>query len=129
MKNEIKKIINNDNGYIKNNDFIIQKLTEKECIIKYEIKKSGLNPLNIVHGGIIFGLADTSAGILASMCGRRNVTTNCTVNFLNKATSGNLYAKSTIIKSGNKIGYYDVVVYDDNKNIVANALVNMFYIE
>ena len=127
MKDKIIDGINNSKGFIKNNNFKIIELTKEHCIMEYKIKENGLNPYGIVHGGIIFGLADTCAGTLAFMSGNTPVTTNANINYLNKAQGSKLIAEATILKEGKKIGYYNVNIYDDNNVLIANSTVNMYF--
>ena len=127
MKDKIIEGFENDNGFVKEHGFKIMELTNEYCLMKYEIKQSGLNPYGIVHGGIMLGLADNCAGALAFMSGNTPLTTSSNINYLNKATGKELIAKATILKEGNKIGYYNVDIYDDNKVLVASASVNMYF--
>ncbi len=126
MNDKINDIINNDKGFIKKNNFKINKLDKDECILEYEIKKDGLNPYGIVHGGVLFGLADTSAGLLAAMNEKTVVTLNSSFNFINPAKEGKLFAISRIIKDGKSIGFYEVKIVDEEGIIIANALINMY---
>ena len=126
MKDKIAKIM--DNGFYKNNGFDVVELTKEKCIMEYQIKESGLNPYNIVHGGIMFGLADTCAGVLSSVGGRIPVTTNANINYLKEANGSKLLAEATILKEGNKLGYYNVNIYNDQNELVAQANVNMYFI-
>ncbi len=127
MKEKIIDSFNNSRGFIKNNDFKIIELTNNHCIMEYKVKESGLNPYDIVHGGIIFSLADTCAGLLAFMSGKTPFTTNANINFLNKAKCKKLISESTIIKEGNTIGYYNVNIFDEKNNLIANSNINMFF--
>ena len=127
MEDKIIESFNSAKGYIKANGFKIVELDKEHCKMKYEVSEDGLNPYGIVHGGIMFGLADNCAGALAFMSGNTPLTTSSNINYLNKATGKELIAKATILKEGNKIGYYNVDIYDDNKVLVASASVNMYF--
>ena len=126
MKERIIKGFKNDNGYIKNNDFKLVFLDEKECIVEYDVKKEGLNTLKIVHGGLLFGLADSAAGALACMSGKFPVTINSNIHYINAAKCKKLIAKATILKLGNNIGFYKVNVLDENDNMICTCNIDMF---
>ena len=126
MTEEINNVINNDKGFIKSNNFKINKLGKDDCTLEYEIKKDGLNPYGIVHGGVLFGLADTAAGLLAAMNEKTVVTMNSSFNFINPTKEGKLFAISRIIKDGKTVGFYEVKIVDENDKIIANALINMY---
>ena len=126
MKEEIINNIYKDNGFIKSNNFKIIELNDKECIMEYIIKKDGLNPIKIVHGGLLFGLADTAAGTLAGMSGKFPLTMSSNIHYLNPAKGKKIIAKATILKEGNNIGYYKVDVFDENNIIVCTCNVDMY---
>lgn len=126
MKERMIEFTKNDTGFINKNGFKIIDLTNEHCIMEYKIKKDGLNPYGIVHGGLLFGLADSCAGTLAFMNEKIPLTTSANINYLNKASGTKLIAEATILKEGNKIGYYNVNIYDDNNILVVNATVNMY---
>ena len=126
MKDKIIDNFNKRKGFTKHNGFEIIELTEEKCIMKYNIKEDGLNPYGIVHGGIIFGLADTCAGALAFMGNNTPLTTSSNINYLSKATGKFLIAEATILKEGNKIGYYNVNIYNDKNELIAVSSVNMY---
>ena len=126
MQDKIIESFNKSEGFIKENGYKIIELDSNHCLMEYKIKKDGLNPYGIVHGGVLFGLADTCAGALAFMSGNIPLTTNSNINYLSQATGNKILAEATILKLGNKIGYYNVNIYNDNKELVAQANVNMY---
>ena len=128
MKDKIIEGFEKSNGFKKTHGFKIVELTSEHCLMKYEVKESGLNPYGIVHGAVIFGLADTCAGALAFMSGKTPLTTNSNINYLSEAKGKELIAEATILKEGNKIGYYTVNVYDENKTLIAVSNVNMYLV-
>ena len=127
MKEKIIDYIENNPGFIKNNGFKVKELNEEKCILEYNIKKDGLNPMGIVHGGVLFGLDDTAAGVLSSLGGIEQVTTNSSMNYIRPATKGKIYAVATKLKVGKSIGYFEVKIYDSSDNLLATSFVNMFY--
>ena len=114
-------------GFIKANGFEIVSITKDKVELKYIAKKSGLNPMGIIHGGLLFGLADTAAGTLAFTTGKKCVTTSCNMNYLKPALK-KVTATATILKIGKNIGYYYVELKENN-TLVATANVNMFFLD
>ena len=127
MKEKVIDGFNKENGFMKHNGFKIVELDEEHAIMEYKIKQDGLNPIDIVHGGILFGLADSCAGVLASITGKFPVTTSSNINYLSPGKGEKLIAHATILKVGKSIGYYMVDIFDDNNKKVANATVNMYF--
>ena len=113
-------------GFIKDNDFKIINLTDTECSLEYKVKESGLNPIGIVHGGLLFGFADTTAGTLACMTGKFPLTINSSISYLNQAKCEKLISKATILKQGNSIGYYNVDIFDEKNTLICTCNVTMY---
>ena len=126
MEDKIKEIIESDTGFIKNNEFKIIELNNKKCILEYKVKKNGLNPYSIVHGGILFGLADTCAGLLSTMNGFTPVTLDSNISYLRNVSEGKIYAEAFILKEGKTIGFYKVEIKDENNNILSVVNINMY---
>ena len=129
MKEQIIEIIKNDKGFMGDNNFKIIELNKDECILEYKIKNNGLNPYGIVHGGLLFGLADSACGLLATMNEKKCVTTSANINYIKVANGKKIVAYATCIKSGNNICYYSVNIKDENNELVANANINYYYLK
>ncbi len=127
MKEKVIEEYNKDNGFMKHNDFKIIELDNNHAKLEYKIKKNGLNPIGIVHGGLLFGLCDTAAGVLASMNGKFPLTISCNVNYLKPAKGKKIFAIAKKLKEGKTIGYYSVELFDDNNSLITSATINMFY--
>ena len=125
MKEEIEKLFNN--GFIKNNNYEIINADEKECIIEGNITDTSLNPFGIVHGGYIFGLADSTAGLLVNLFGKA-VTTNSSVNYLNKASGSKLIAKAKFLKRGKRVATCECIIYDEENKVIAKTITEYLYI-
>jgi len=121
--------INIKEGFMKENNFILKELTKEKCILEYKVKKSGLNPYGIIHGGLLFGLADSACGILSRNNNNLCVTTNASINYLNVCKDKKIIAIATIIKSGKNLGYYKCDIYDEHDNIIACANINLYYLD
>ena len=129
MEKDIIKILNDDTGYIKNQGFKIEELNKDYVKMSYEVKKDGLNPHDMVHGGVLFGLADTTAGVLVAMHGKKCVTVNGNINYLNPLKDGKVYAISKCLKEGKRIGYYLVELFDEKDNLIATSNFNMYFLD
>lgn len=128
MKKEVEEILNKDKGFINNQNFKIEDCNEEFVKMSYEIKQEGMNPYDIVHGGVLFGLADTTSGVLAAIHNKKCVTTSATINYLSPAKKGKIYAVAKVLKEGKSIGYYIVDIYDEEDNLLVSANFNMYFI-
>ena len=128
-ENELKEYINKDNGFIKSQNYKLESANNEFVKLSYKIKKDGLNPYDIVHGGVLFGLADTASGVLAAFHNKKCVTTNGSINYLNPAKKGKIYAIAKALKEGKRIGYYIVDIYDENNILLATSTFNMYFLD
>ena len=80
------------------------------CNMEAMITENSMNPYNIVHGGFIFGLADTAAGILLKMNNIKGVTSTANIIYLRPVTSDKIVATAKLLKIGSKISIVEVEV-------------------
>lgn len=109
-------------------DFQIECIDAGYARISIEINPSLLNIYGIVHGGALFTLADTAAGIAAFTAGAECVTLSGTMNFLKNAGSGRLKAIARADHLGKHTGMLNVSVYDDNEHLLATSVFTMYYL-
>lgn len=127
MKEKVLEGFNNDNGFIKNNGFKILELNDEIAKLEYIVKDEGLNSIGIVHGGVLFGLCDTTAGCLACMSGYFPLTVNSNISYLNPISKGKLTAIAKKVKIGKTLGVYRVEAYDEKNKIICTSDVTMFF--
>ena len=119
-----------NNGFISNNNFELLEVEEgKSAVIKANITESSLNPYGIAHGGFIFGLGDTSMGVVARTTGRKAVTLSANITYLKPSTGEYLIAKSEIIKDGKTTCFIRSNIYNDKDVLVASMDSNYYYID
>lgn len=118
------------NGFIKNHNFKLVSHNNGECTIEAPIDENSLNPYDIVHGGLIFGLMDTCGGVHIYLETKRKVvTTSSNINFLNPGTGERLIAKSKTIRIGNSLSVIEVNLYNDSDNLIATGVFNYYFID
>ena len=127
MKERIYEGFDKDNGFIKNNNFKLIELNKEVAKVEYIVNESGLNSIGIVHGGVLFGLADTTAGALACMSGKFPVTTTSNINYVKSVSKGKVTAIAKAIREGNLLGVYEVKIYDEKDNLLCVATIEMLY--
>lgn len=84
------------------------------------------NPMGVAHGGALFTLADTVAGVAAFVTGRNCVTLDSSMQFLGAARDGKVFCVAKPKKIGRTIMVYDVSITDEGGRLVA-AGVFTFY--
>ena len=117
-------------GFIENNNYKLISVSNGNAIMEAEITNTSLNPYNTAHGGFIFGLADTAAGIAAHSFGRKAMTVNANIEYLHAITGKKISAEAKCIKNGKTISVFEVYISDLEKNReAAKATVTYFYID
>ena len=83
----------------------------------------------MVHGGFLFGLADTAAGVAARSSGKKAVTLSSHIEYLHACHGSKIKAVVEAVKIGKNVSVYEVSIYDEKEVMVAKATVDYFYID
>lgn len=87
--------------------------------------ESHLNPMGVVHGGVLCSMMDHVAGTASTTGGSGCLTINCETRFLAAAMPGRLIAKAETIQSGRSIGVIRAWVEDLNGTVCAEGTYTM----
>lgn len=123
------QLLINSSPFLKDNNLRICELRDGYARMEIDIKENILNEHGIVHGGIIFTLADNTAAASDVCQGQSCVTLNSTINYIRPATGKMLYAISETVFKGRTTGVYDVSVFNDEDTLVAKGSFTMFFLE
>lgn len=86
-----------------------------------------LNPYGIAHGGVLFSLADNTAGMAARGDGRSYVTLSSSFHFLRPGQAGDtIRAEAKVRRRGSGTCYIDVDITDSQGELLASGS-SMFY--
>jgi acyl-CoA thioesterase len=83
------------------------------------IEDKHLNGLDIVHGGVIFGLGDFTFAVASNSHGTVAVAIHTDCSFVKAIASGVLYADAKEVSRSPKIGNYNITITDDTGATVA----------
>ncbi|HEX9821258.1 MAG TPA: PaaI family thioesterase [Methylomirabilota bacterium] len=96
-----------------------------------EVEARHLNPNGILHGGVIYSLADTAMGAaLVSLLdgGDHCSTLEIKMNYLAPVTGGTIAAEAAVVQRTRRIGVLEARVFGDGDRLVALAT-GTFYIQ
>lgn len=110
-----------DNGFMSYNGLYIVEAKENYVKLGVDITEKSLNPFGIVHGGLIYTLADSAMGIALATTGRSGVTLNSTIDYLTPGKGKKLFADTEIVKDGKSIVVFRVNIKDENDTLVSVA--------
>lgn len=92
------------------------------CKAKLDITENHFNPLDTVHGGCIFTLADVAASFVACSHGIWHTTLDCNMQFLRAASkTKTLFAEARELKKGKKVTVIEVEVKDQDDKLIAKC--------
>lgn len=108
---EFERKMNEAPRFIKEMEMELVELKEGYARGKIVIKEKHLNPMGTVHGGLLFGLADTVAGVAAMTSGYSVVTLSSSINYLNAAANTEyIEAFANVVKDGRTTSVYDCMI-------------------
>ena len=96
--------------------------------MEVNITENSLNPYGIVHGGLIFTLADTSMGVITRATGKIAVTLNSQINYLLPAKCPKLISKAKAIKIGRTTALLTTEIFDDQNNLIASSNATYYFL-
>ncbi len=128
-KKELITYLENNPGFIKYNNIHVLDIKDSYAKMSALINENSLNPNGTVHGGLIFGLADSVMGIAARTTGHNVVTIDSSINYLHPGKGSKLIAETEKIKVGKKTAVYRCNIYDEKDNLIAIATGTYYFID
>lgn len=126
---EIIKTMEVKEGFYKNNNFHIVECEGDVYKMRADLTENSLNPYGFAHGGLVFGLGDTTMGMLARRTGRKAVTRSANISYLKPSLGKYITASAEMIKCGKKACFLKAEIYNDKDEIVAVMTGDYFFIE
>ena len=97
--------------------------------LSLKITENMLNAHDMVHGGVIFTLADSTSGAACVSYGKKIVTLSSSINFLKSVDNGTMIAIGEVVHNGNRTMVVDVrVARQEDDKLLATASFTMFVI-
>lgn len=95
-----------------------------------EIKPWHLNVLGVIHGGVLFSLADTVSGTAAAASGEYRVTTvSGNINYLRAGkNTSKITAEAVEVKNGKTFSVCDAKIYDDKGALLATTTMTFYHL-
>lgn len=129
MYKQIIDYVENTPGFIKYNNLHVEELKDNFCKMYVDLTEDGLNPSSIAHGGLLFGLADSTMGIAARTTGRNVVTINAQIDYLKPSKTKRIYCISEPLKIGKTTAVYRASIYDDKNELTSTVTGTYFFLD
>jgi len=104
----------------------IEKISPECSEISMKITHGVTNLMGMVHGGMLYALADVVTGLTARADGKKYVTQSAHVNFIRNVSEGTVHAKGILVRRGRTITIVRSEVTDEKGNLLADVTVDMF---
>ncbi len=90
------------------------------CRLRFEVKEQMLNGFSIIHGGVLFSVADSALAFAANTKAEINVALEANISFLRPAKLGELLTVTAKqINEGRKIAVFDIEITNEKAEKVA----------
>ena len=103
-------------------------VNEGHVKMSFKVEKYMLNPIEIMHGGIMATILDEVMGAASFTLGRPNgfATINMNVDYLNPARAGEIViGEGSIIRAGKTVLHVKAELYNTDNKLLAKATSNM----
>lgn len=98
----------------------IIEIAEGYSKIKMDLRNEMINGFNVIHGGIIFALADSAFAFACNTRNNLSMALDCSISFNKAPKPGDtLIAEVKEIHSGRSTGLYIVMITNQNKEHIA----------
>ncbi len=94
---------------------------ERGCFARVRVEPKHLNPYGMVHGGLLYTMADTAAGYMARTLAPSPVTLNSEFHYMKNVPSGVLTARTEILKAGKRILLLRVRIRSEEEVLLAEG--------
>ncbi len=102
-------------------------LNEKEVLLTTKVTEKSLNPYGIAHGGFLFTLADSVAGLTTVARGAYSVTLQSNIHYMKAAKLGDtLSVIGSCTHDGSRTKVVEVKIENQDKQLLASASFTMF---
>ncbi|WP_192872552.1 PaaI family thioesterase [Streptococcus suis] len=108
-------------------DYQATMLNEKEVLLTTKVTEKSLNPYGMAHGGFLFTLADSVAGLTTVARGSYFVTLQSNIHYMKAAKLGDtLSVIGSCTHDGSRTKVVEVKIENQDKQLLASASFTMF---
>ena len=124
-----KKTINETPGFIKHNNYKLEEVTNEYCKMSVELTENSINPNQTAHGGLMFGLADTTMGVLARTTGRNVTTINAQIDYLKPGKGNKITCIAEPLKVGKSTAVNRANIYNEEETLISTVTGTFFFLD
>ena len=120
---------------LKRNNFTVTKRLEivsaeaNRVRMRVQLTPECTNGHGIAHGGFLYSIADSTAGVTAFMDGRSYVTEDSHIQFISNLREGMIYSEGQVLHRGRTLVTVLVNLTAEDGRLLAHGTFNMYHID
>ena len=119
---QLIQLHNIEDYFTKDMGLQIVDMREGYAKVKLAVEKRHMNCIGTVHGGCLFSIADSAAGVAASSYGSWATTVNGNISYLSPALQvKELIGEAKVVKHGKRISVFQTEIRDEEGNLLVRA--------
>lgn len=128
--NKLTELRNRENPFAAYIGIKTTKIQDGYAEAELTLRPEHMNPVNVVHGGCLYTLADVVTGSAAASLGTQTVTVSGTYHYLTSAKdTTKLKACAKCLKRGKTLVTFDVEIKDDNDSLIGKGTFTSFRLQ
>ena len=133
MSDQIKELLNNAPGWVKEMGITIVTATPDEVTCEWQVEQKHHQGYGIVHGGVHCGVIETLASVGAALValprGQRVVGLENNTSFIRAVRSGKLHGKATPVTRGRTTQVWEAWIRNEEEQLVAQGRVRLLCVD
>ena len=118
-----------ENIFMKNCGFTLERDTDGNYFTRAQVTPEIQNQYGMVHGGLMYSMADTITGVASWNTGNLGVTLNSSFSYLSNVSKGVIIGKAENIRVGNSIGVFRAIIQDESGNLLAEGTFTYYFMK
>lgn len=123
---EVRELLQRKGTFAWETGVLLEIAEADRAVLVMEAEPRHQNPSGRIHGGALFTLADTAAGLAARSDGRLYVTQNADIHFIRSQSEGLLRAEGMVIHRGRSTCVVRVELTGEDGKLLATAEMTFF---
>lgn len=128
MYKAIIEFVEKNSGFMKYNKMHVEELKDNYAKMSVWLDENSMNPMGIAHGGLLFGLADSTMGMAARTNGANAVTINSQIDYIRPGKGKKITAIATPLKVGKSTAVYRCELYRDDEELCASVTATYYFL-
>lgn len=128
MQDQMEKRLE-QNSFMNYTHQVLELVEKDHAVFRMDIFPESHNSFGMVHGGVLYTLADNATGCAAHSDGRAYVTQGSSFSFLRNQPQGTIYAEARVRHRGGKTCLIDVDVTGDGGTLLATGSFTYFCVD